>query len=157
MLIGCDFSSSPGKHKQIVIACGELHECGVLLGRLHRLESLEAFSSWLEESGDWIGGFDLPFGLPRQLVEHLSWPTEWEACIRHYAMLTRPQIRSLFAHFCAQRPPGGKFAHRATDKTAGSSSSMKWVNPPVAYMLHAGVPLMLDAGVHFPGLWGLHF
>jgi len=29
---------------------------------------------------------------------------------------------------------------------------MKWVNPPVAYMLHAGVPLLLDAGVHLPGL-----
>ena len=29
---------------------------------------------------------------------------------------------------------------------------MKWVNPPVAWMLHAGVPLLLDAGVHLPGL-----
>jgi hypothetical protein len=29
---------------------------------------------------------------------------------------------------------------------------MKWVNPPVAYMLHAGVPLLLDAGAHLPGL-----
>ena len=29
---------------------------------------------------------------------------------------------------------------------------MKWVNPPVAYMLHAGVPLLLDAGVHLPQL-----
>jgi hypothetical protein len=29
---------------------------------------------------------------------------------------------------------------------------MKWVNPPVAYMLHAGVPLMLQAGLDFPGL-----
>ncbi len=29
---------------------------------------------------------------------------------------------------------------------------MKWVNPPVAYMLHAGVPLLLDAGVHLPGV-----
>jgi hypothetical protein len=29
---------------------------------------------------------------------------------------------------------------------------MKWVNPPVAYMLHAGVPLLLDAGMQFPGL-----
>jgi hypothetical protein len=28
---------------------------------------------------------------------------------------------------------------------------MKWVNPPVAYMLHAGVPLLIDAGVHLPG------
>jgi hypothetical protein len=29
---------------------------------------------------------------------------------------------------------------------------MKWVNPPVAWMMHAGVPLLLDAGVHMPGL-----
>jgi hypothetical protein len=29
---------------------------------------------------------------------------------------------------------------------------MKWVNPPVAYMLHAGVPRLLDAGVEFPGM-----
>ena len=29
---------------------------------------------------------------------------------------------------------------------------MKWVNPPVAFMLHAGVPLLLQAGVTLPGL-----
>ena len=29
---------------------------------------------------------------------------------------------------------------------------MKWVNPPVAYMLHAGVPLMVKAGVSLVGL-----
>ena len=31
---------------------------------------------------------------------------------------------------------------------------MKWVNPPVAYMLHAGVPPLIDAGVQLPGLLG---
>ena len=29
---------------------------------------------------------------------------------------------------------------------------MKWVNPPVAYMLHAGVPLLVGAGVHLPAV-----
>jgi len=29
---------------------------------------------------------------------------------------------------------------------------MKWVNPPVAFMLHAGVPLLLQAGAVLPGL-----
>ncbi len=29
---------------------------------------------------------------------------------------------------------------------------MKWVNPPVAFMLHAGVPRLLAAGVCLPGL-----
>ena len=49
-------------------------------------------------------------------------------------------------------PSGQKFAHRATDRPAGSSPSMKWVNPPVAFMLHAGVPRLVAAGVHLPGL-----
>ena len=29
---------------------------------------------------------------------------------------------------------------------------MKWVNPPVAWMLHAGVPRLIAAGVRIPGL-----
>ena len=152
LLIGCDFSSSPGRHKPIVIARGELHGADVRLKGLERLESLEAFGLWLAQPGTWVGGFDLPFGLPRELVQQLGWPSTWEACMHHYAALSRPHIRDLFADFCNARPVGAKFAHRATDQPAGSSPSMKWVNPPVAYMLHAGVPLMMAAGLHLPGL-----
>lgn len=152
LLIGCDFSSSPFRRKRIVLACGGLRSGRVLLSRLDRLESLQAFSAWLHQAQSWIGGFDMPFGLPRALVEALGWPLEWEACIRYCASLSRAEIRTCFAAYCDARPVGGKFAHRATDLIAGSSSSMKWVNPPVAYMLHAGVPLLLNAGVHLPGL-----
>lgn len=152
LLVGCDFSSSPSKRKQIVLATGSEVQGRVQLLRLERLTSLEDFSSWLRQPQSWVGGFDLPFGLPRELVEALDWPTEWEACIRHYATLSRADIRTCFAAFCNARPDGAKFAHRATDRLAGSSSSMKWVNPPVAYMLHAGVPLLLDAGIRLPGL-----
>jgi hypothetical protein len=116
------------------------------------LESLEAFSAWLLQDQAWVGGFDLPFGLPRELVTALGWPTAWHDCMKHYAALSRESIRSAFAEFCNARPAGGKFAHRATDIPAGSSPSMKWVNPPVAYMMHAGVPALLRAGVCLPGL-----
>jgi len=152
LLVGCDFSSSPSRRKQIVLAYGGLRSGRVLLSRLERLDSLQAFSAWLHQAQSWMGGFDMPFGLPRALVETLGWPLEWEACMRHYASLSRADIRACFAAYCDARPVGGKFAHRATDLIAGSSSSMKWVNPPVAYMLHAGVPLLLDAGVCLPGL-----
>jgi hypothetical protein len=93
-LIGCDFSSSPGKHKQIVIARGQLEGDSVRLDGLERLHSLLDFALWLARPCDWVGGFDLPFGLPRELVQYLDWPTGWEACMRHYAALTRPQIRA---------------------------------------------------------------
>jgi hypothetical protein len=151
-LVGCDFSSSPTNRKPIVLAWGHLRGTAVVLERLEYLPSLDAFGHWLSQPGTWTGGFDLPFGLPRELVVALGWPLTWEACIRHYATLSRAEVRAAFAGFCNCRPVGGKFAHRATDKPAGSSPSMKWVNPPVAFMLHAGVPQLLDAGVMLPGL-----
>ena len=150
-LLGCDFSSSPSKRKTIVHAWGSLR-AGVL--RLDRLERFDTLDGWAQSlhAGNWFGGFDLPFGLPRALVQTLGWPLDWAACMDYYASLPRSQIRDDFAAFCDARPAGGKFAHRATDGPAGSSPSMKWVNPPVAYMLHAGVPLLRRADAYFPGL-----
>lgn len=152
LLLGCDFSSSPTRQKPIVLALGSLQNGRVQLSKLERLTSLDAFADWLKQPGEWLGAFDFPLGLPRELVHALSWPSDWEACMRHYASLSRDDIRARFAAFCAARPVGSKFAHRATDVPAGSSPSMKWVNPPVAFMLHAGVPRLLAAGVHMPGL-----
>ena len=122
------------------------------LSKIEQLPSLDAFQAWLVQPQEWLGVFDLPFGLPRELIAHLKWPLTWPEAMAHYASLSREEIRSTFASFCNARPVGGKFAHRACDVPAGSSPSMKWVNPPVAYMLHAGVPRLLAAGVHFPAL-----
>jgi len=134
------------------MALGSCLKGRVQLSKIECIESLDAFESWLNKSNSWVGAFDLPFGLPRELIEQLGWPTTWPALMTHYASLSRADIRSTFAAFCDARPVGGKFAHRATDGPAGASPSMKWVNPPVAYMLHAGVPHLLAAGVHLPGL-----
>jgi Protein of unknown function (DUF429) len=152
ILIGCDFSSSPSKRKPIVVAVGHAKSGRVQLQSLLRFDTLTSFADWLKQPQAWVGGFDLPFGLPRELVEHLHWPTDWLKCMQHYTALSRAEIRDTFKAFCDARPVGGKFAHRAADTPAGSSPSMKWVNPPVAYMLHAGVPLLIDAGITLPRL-----
>jgi hypothetical protein len=152
LLLGCDFSSAPNAKKQIVLALGALKSGRVQLLKLKRLTSLTAFADWLQSHPEWLGAFDLPFGLPRELVQVLGWPEDWRACIAHFAQLNRDQIRAEFAAFCNARPTGAKFAHRATDLFAKSSPSMKWVNPPVAFMLHAGVPILMASGAYFPGL-----
>lgn len=153
LLVGCDFSSSPSRRKPIMMATGSALKGRVVLATLERLESLDDFEQWLRQERAWTGAFDFPFGLPRELVTQLGWPTQWAELMRHYASLSRLEIRNTFAAFCDARLVGHKFAHRSTDKPAGSSPSMKWVNPPVAYMLHAGVPRLLAAGVHLPGLY----
>ena len=152
LVFGIDFTSAPSAHKPIRVAAGQTQANVVRLTGLTALDSLDAFSSWLAQPGPWLAGLDLPFGLPRELVLALGWPTAYAALIDHYAALSRAEIRDRFAAFCDARPAGGKFAHRACDGPAGASPSMKWVNPPVAWMLHAGVPRLVAAGVHMPGL-----
>jgi hypothetical protein len=152
VLAGVDFTSRPTARKPITVAIGSLDDGRVGLERIDRHADFASFARWLRTPGPWLGVFDLPFGLPRELVQTLGWPLDWPVLMRHYAGLSRAEIRATFVAYCAARPRGAKFAHRATDRPARSSPSMKWVNPPVAYMLHAGVPLLLDAGVDLPGL-----
>lgn len=123
--------------------------CVVLLQTLERFSTLDAWQQWLQ-TDRWVGAFDLPFGLPRELVQVLGWPAQWLPCMRQFAAQPKADLRLQLKAFCDARPSGSKFAHRATDRPAGSSPSMKWVNPPVAWMLHAGLPRLMDAGAVFP-------
>jgi hypothetical protein len=152
VLLGVDFSSSPTARKPVLMAWGTRAGARVSLQRMEMTATHEAMSAALQAVPAWVGGFDLPFGLPRELVEHLGWPRDWAACMDHYCSLSRQEIRDTFAAFTAARPAGAKFAHRACDGPAGSSPSMKWVNPPVAYMMHAGVPLLRRVGACLPAL-----
>jgi hypothetical protein len=149
---GVDFTSSPSRAKRITIASGAMRGDTFTLHRVEGFSDWPAFENWLRRPGPWVAGFDLPFSLPRELVETLGWPMEWHALMAHYGALSRTGIRTAFKSFCDARPAGAKFAHRACDLPAGSSPSMKWVNPPVAWMLHAGVPRLIAAGLHLPGL-----
>jgi Protein of unknown function (DUF429) len=154
-LYGVDFSSSPNRRKPITVAKGRLATLrgrpAVCLESLTTLATLDDFADWLNRPDPWLAAFDFPFALPRELLQHLAWPhATWQLHIEHFATLSRPEMVAHFKAFCDARPVGGKFAHRACDQLSGSSPSMKWVNPPVAYMLHAGAPRLLAAGVHIP-------
>ena len=157
--MGVDFTSAPSRRKPITVARGVLDSpLSARPGGAIRVVSVERCPDWatfdgqLNQPGPWVGAFDLPFGLPRTLVQTLGWPENWREMIDLYTRLSRDEIRARFRSFCADRPVGHRFAHRATDGPARSSPSMKWVNPPVAFMLHAGVPRLLAAGLTLPGL-----
>jgi hypothetical protein len=157
-LAGIDFSSAPSRRKPIQVAEGQWRDGQLMLIALEALPRLSDFEAWLRRAGPWLAGIDMPLGLPRELVNTLRWPghdggvNAWDRLMRFYTATPRETLRQTFKAFCDARPVGHKFAHRAADRPAGSSPSMKWVNPPVAWMLHAGVPCLLAANVDLPGL-----
>lgn len=151
-IYGVDFTSAPRRAKPITVACGLSSGDALHLEKIEKLENFQEFEAFLRRPGPWVGGFDFPFGLPHELVRDLGWPPRWKALVEHCASLDRLQLRRVLDRYRASRPAGGKYAHRATDHPAGSSSPMKLVNPPVALMFHEGARRLLAAGVHVPAL-----
>jgi Protein of unknown function (DUF429) len=149
---GVDFTCAPRRAKAITVAAGSLKKNGLVIDSVERLESFGAFETFLRRPGPWIGGFDFPFSLPRELVRDLRWPADWPRLIAHCAAMDRLAFRAVLDAYRMTRPLGSKYVHRATDHPAGSSSPMKLVNPPVALMFHEGAPRLLAAGVHIPAL-----
>ena len=149
-IYGVDFTCAPRRAKPITVASGILGKSSLHVEQIEALESFAAFELFLQRPGPWIGGFDFPFSLPRELVRDLGWPAPWTALVAHCSSYTRIQFRKVLDAYRASRPVGSKFAHRATDLPAGSSSPMKLVNPPVALMFHEGAPRLLAADVHVP-------
>ncbi|MFO1198639.1 MAG: DUF429 domain-containing protein [Burkholderiaceae bacterium] len=158
-IYGIDFTSAPRRAKPITIASARLAGGRLRVDGILRAPAFAEFEAFLRTPGPWVAGFDFPFGLPRELLRGLGWPCEpaggesaWARQVRHLRALPRAEMVAAFRAWCDARPAGAKFAHRPTDLRAGSSPSMKWVNPPVSFMLQAGAPRLLDAGVDLPGL-----
>lgn len=151
-IAGVDFTCAPRPAKPIVAACGELRGDTLRLEAIERMEDWPAFEAWLRAPGPWIAGFDFPFGLPREAVEALGWPTDWAALVRHCAGLGRAHFREALDRHRAGRPAGQRYEHRRTDRPAGSHSPLKLVHPPVGLMFLEGAPRLLAAGVHLPGI-----
>ena len=138
MILGVDFTCAPRASKGITVAFADWDRGVLLVDRLARLADFASFEKLLADPGPWIGGFDFPFGLPRELIRDLGWPRDWRALVAHCEAMTRADFRSVLDAYRATRPQGRKYAHRKTDGPAGSSSPMKLVNPPVALMFHEG-------------------
>jgi hypothetical protein len=151
-IYGVDFTSAPRRAKPITVAAGTLSKGRLRVEAIEHLYDFAAFEALLARPGPWIGGFDVPFGLPRELVRDLGWPGRWRGLVEHCAGLSRQELRDTFDRYRASRPAGRKYAHRATDGPAGSSSPMKLVNPPVALMFHEGARRIAASGAHVPGL-----
>jgi hypothetical protein len=151
-IYGVDFTCAPRRAKPITAAAGFLNGKTLIVEGVERLQSFGEFEALLARPGPWVGGFDFPFSLPRELVRDLGWPPGWKRLVRHCASLSRQAFRDVLDAYRNTRQVGSRYVHRATDLPAGSSSPMKLVHPPVALMFQEGAPRLLSSRVDVPGL-----
>lgn len=147
-IYGIDFTSAPRRAKPVTCAGCRLEGDRLSLERIELLSDFGAFEAMLQRPGPWVGGFDFPFGQPRELVEILGLPDDWAGCSRRVAAMSAETWRERLAGFRATRQPGSKEPPRRTDRLSGAQSAMKCFNPPVALMYRAGAPRLLAAGLN---------
>ena len=75
-VLGVDFTSAPRPRKPITVARGRLARGAFALGAIEPIVDWPGFEQLLATRGPWIGGFDFPFGLPREAVVDLGWPQD---------------------------------------------------------------------------------
>lgn len=146
-VLGVDFTSAPSRRKPIVVARGELAASTLTIVQIEPLIDFDAFNALLAESGPWAGAFDLPFGLPRELVITVNWPVRWIELAPHVAALGKDAFKKALNAVRESRPIGARYIPRKGDAAAGSSSPMKLVNPPVGLMFFEGAPRIASSGV----------
>ena len=91
-IYGVDFTCAPRRAKPIAAAVGLLNGARLRIERVEQLGSFAEFEALLARPGPWVGGFDFPFSLPRELVRDLGWPPRWKALVEHCAKLRRGEL-----------------------------------------------------------------
>ncbi|MEZ5293426.1 MAG: DUF429 domain-containing protein [Vicinamibacterales bacterium] len=144
-IFGVDFTSRPSFAKPIVCAWCEMDGQRLVVERLERLTSLEAFSQWLSRPGPWVGGVDFPFGQPRRLIQNLRWPESWSGYVANVRSLGRDGFKTVLEEYKRERPDGDREHLRLTDRLAGAQSPSKLYGVPVGVMFFEGAPRLLQS------------
>lgn len=146
-VLGVDFTSAPSRRKPIVVARGGLVGSTLGIAAVDHLVDFQAFDVLLNVQGPWIAAFDLPFGLPRELLTIMRWPVCWRDMVAHMATIGKADFKHALNSVRESRPMGARYIPRAGDAAAGASSPMKLVNPPVGLMFFEGASRIAKSGV----------
>ncbi|MBL8341920.1 MAG: DUF429 domain-containing protein [Rubrivivax sp.] len=157
LLLGVDFTCAPTRRKPIVVARGRREGTALHLQGLQPLHSLAGFEGLLAEAGPWLGGFDLPFGLPRAFVEAHALGADAAAVVRELHRRCegrRMALRALVDAWGNGRAAGQRLVHRVADRagTPMSSSPLQTRYVPVGFMYFEGFSRIVASGAKVPGL-----
>jgi hypothetical protein len=146
-IYGLDFTSAPSSRKPITCADCTLNGATLHLSHLYAISTLASFDAFLRAGAPWLAAFDFPFGQPRALIDHLSWPPTWQGYMSVIASLDKAAFEATLQSYMDSRPRGEKLLLRATDSLAGARSPMMLHRVPVAKMFFAGATRLFRSDI----------
>lgn len=151
-IYGVDFTSAPKREKPIVVADCNAEGTRLILNQFLEFSDWPAYEMWLGSEGEWIAGFDFPFGLPRRFVTAQHWPDDWEGMVRACVRAGKGNfVEIAMRAFQGAREKEDK--HRRTDLVSDSHSPLKTkTNPPVGLMFYEGSWRLLTNEICIPVL-----
>jgi len=147
VVYGIDFTSAPSKRKPITCARAYLDENCLTVEALDAWQTWGGFEALLQRPGPWIAGLDFPFGLPQKFIRNIGWPPPWADYVRHIESIGKTDFEAALNDYRLGRAAGDREHLRATDRPVGAISPQKLYGVPVAKMLFAGAPRLLNASV----------
>ena len=145
-IFGIDFTSSPGRTKNITIAEAELKQGKLVIEEIHALASFDELENFLKQKGPWITGMDFPFGLPGAFLSTLGLPHDWLGYTQKLTRRPRSEFEKKIKTFKSKHSSPYKEPLRFTDTLASAQSPLKLVNAPVAKMFYEGSRILLKSG-----------
>jgi hypothetical protein len=145
-IYGVDFTCAPRRAKPITVAVGSLKYRVLEVKDVEKLETFIEFEELLARPGPWSAASTF----------RSACRASWCATSRGQRLASAraplrgdaaPGVPEVLDAYRNTRAAGRRYAHRATDLPAGSSSPMKLVNPPVALMFHEGAPRFSPPGL----------
>ncbi|MGI2336808.1 MAG: DUF429 domain-containing protein [Dehalogenimonas sp.] len=143
-IYGVDFTSAPKRSKPITVAEAELScETLEIVGQ-RNFSNAQELLDFLNTPGAWLGAFDFPFGLPRELITDSQWPQDWASYVKVIHQMGKAQYENHIRGY-QSRVTGKRRLYRETDKKARSRSPMQLDFIPVGKMFFFGAPMLLQS------------
>lgn len=151
-LLATGFHPAPSRRRPIQVAHAVPSAAGARLEGFEECAQHADFTAVLARCGPWLGVFDFPFGLAREVVVACGWPLQWDALATHVAALGREAFRAQLRAFCTARPRGARLPLRATERASGAPPALGARGEAHALRFRAGAPALCAAGVTLPGV-----
>ncbi len=146
-IFGVNFTDNPTPKRPITIAhCVFKKSHGLSVNKVESFSAISDFELFLKEKGPWFAGVNFPLGQPKQFLDKMSLPPEWNHYIKDIQKWKQTGFEKKVKQYLSKLPKGTKTPLRITDIFAGVGSPLKATGNHSLHQFFGGSNCLLKSG-----------